>query len=133
VDQAALYALGDSPDGLVLPTPLYGPGTVFSNAGLNYSGYVSPGVDYLSDDVNIPTSTSTYLAFPTKILDLSVSYQDGDADHQIGPYQSASFDAQSDLPGTGLLQRELYEFESPWCGDLDGSVRCPHSLSPERL
>src|SRR5882672_1485090 len=46
---------------------------------------------------------------------------------------TASFDAQSDLPGTGLLQRELYEFESPWCGDLDGSVRCPHSLSPERL
>jgi hypothetical protein len=93
---AALYALGDSPDGLVLPTPLYGPGTVFSNAGLNYSGYVSPGHDYLSDDVNIPTDASTYLAFPTKILDLVVQFEDGDV-NQIGPYQNDSFDAQYNI------------------------------------
>jgi hypothetical protein len=112
VDQAALYALGDSPDGLVLPTPLYGPGTVLSNAGLNFSGYVSPGVDYLSDDVNIPINASTYLAFPSKILDLSVQFQDGDAYYQ-GPYQYDSFDAQYNItalsvtavpePGSGFL------------------------------
>lgn len=43
---------------------------------------------------------------------------------------AASFDAQSDLPWTRLLQREFYEFESSWCGDLDGFVRFLHFLSP---
>jgi hypothetical protein len=100
-DQAALYALGDSPDGLVIPAPLYGPSSVFSNAGLNYSGYVSPGIDYLSDDVNIPTSASTYLAFPTKILDLVIQFQDGDV-NQIGPYQNDSFDAQYNITAVSV-------------------------------
>jgi hypothetical protein len=96
-DQVAIYGNDHNADGLVLPKPLYGPGSVDSTAGLNFYGNVSPGHDYLSDDVNIPTNLSPYLAFPNKILDMTVSFRDGDAYNQIGPYQYAGFTAQYDI------------------------------------
>ena len=96
-DQPALYASVNSVNGSTIPAPLYGLGVVFTTAGLNFGAKVSEGHDVLSDDVNIPTDVSTYLAFPGRILDMVIQFGDGDYLNAVDPYQRAFVVVQDDI------------------------------------
>jgi hypothetical protein len=99
VDEVLLSSGVGGVTGLNVPAALYSsPPEFISVADFNVNGFVSAGVDYVTD-LSIPTDAATYLAFPTpgRSFDVLLEFGDGDFIDQVGPYQHAATELRYDI------------------------------------
>lgn len=102
VDQVVLGSRVNNVTGLRVPAPLYGATPDFNSfADFNFAGYVSGGVNYLTD-LRIPTDAATYLAFPgpplpNRMFNVVIEFGDGDYLDRVAPYQYVTTQLQYDI------------------------------------
>lgn len=86
------------------PTPLSDfPPEIYSVLDLSCFAYVSPGVNYLSD-LSIPTAAATYNAFPNRLFDVYLEFDDGDFIDQVGAYQYVNSIGQYQIDSLTVTQ-----------------------------
>jgi hypothetical protein len=103
VDQV-LVSSDNALTGTNFPTAL--PGStpdVYSVLDLSWFGYVDTNVNYL-DDLSIPTDAAIYNAFPNRVFDIYLEFDDGDFIDQIGPYQYVNSIGQYQIDSLTVTQ-----------------------------